>query len=213
MEFEQVLQGRRSVRAFREDPVPPGLVREVLENARWAPSWANSQAWNATVVQGETLRELKASLSAQVSAGVPATTDIPMPLEWPDDLKKRMSLRRPAVESEAPPEKPRPGVWQAWGAPALVLFAVDERIPVEYACFDAGLLVQSVCLAAFDKGLGTCIEAMMVRYPDVLHELLPQTAHTRFVVGVALGYADDSAPANAFPRERIGVDEFVTWAE
>ena len=213
MEFEHVLRSRRSTRAFREDLVPPEAVREILEAARWAPSWGNSQAWNVTVVSGPTLRGLEASVSAQVATGDPSRTDIPMPHEWPAYLKKRMNIRRPTSESTPQPAATGSSVWEAWGAPTLLLFAVDERLPSEYACFDAGLLVQSVCLAAHDKGLGTCIEAMMVRYPHVLHELLPAAAHLRFVVGVALGYPDELSPANSISRERIEVDEFATWAD
>jgi len=213
MEFEQVLRSRRSTRAFRSDPVAREVVRDILDAARWSPSWGNSQAWNVTVVTGETLRTLKAALAARMGEGGASSTDIPMPTEWPEDIRSRMNVRRPAPEGAPLPPTPSPNVWESWCAPALLLFAVDERLAPEYACFDSGLLVQSVCLAAADRGLSTCIEAMMVRYPDVLHELLPEAAHLRFVVGVALGHPDEASPTNVFSRERIGLDEFVTWAD
>ena len=37
------------------------LVREILDEARWSPSWANTQAWNIYVVSGETLQALKSA--------------------------------------------------------------------------------------------------------------------------------------------------------
>jgi nitroreductase len=211
MEFKKVLRDRQSMRAFHGGPVPDGVVREILDAARWTPSWANSQAWHVAVVSGDTLRELKAAMSAKASAGAPSSSDIPMPVEWPEEVRKRMSVRRPAVGGQPQPAAGTSG-WEAWGAPTLLLFAIDERLATEYACFDTGLLVQSVCLAAHDEGLGTCIEAMMVRYPEVLHDLLPETAHLRFVIAVALGYPDQESRASSTPRERIGLDEFVTWA-
>jgi nitroreductase len=213
VEFDHVVRSRRSTRAFRADPVPYELVRQILDAARWAPSWGNSQAWNVTVVSGQILRRLKESLAAQVGTGAASHSDVPMPIEWPAEIKKRMTIPRPASAEPSQPAKSSPSVWEAWGAPTLLLFSVDEHLQPEYACFDAGILVQSVCLAAQDKGLGTCIEAMMVRYRDVLHELLPDAADLRFVVGVALGYPDELSPANSFVRERIEVDEFVTWAD
>jgi nitroreductase len=213
VEFEHVVRGRRSTRAFLSDPVPRVLVREVLDAARWAPSWGNSQAWNVTVLSGEALRALTAAISAKMGTGAPSDTDIPFPGEWPEEIKRRMNIRRPAPEGAPAPASAGPSVWEAWGAPTLLLFSVDERLAAEYACFDAGLLVQSVCLAAYDKGLGTCIEAMMVRYAGALHDLLPGTAHLRFVVGVALGYLDETSPVNSFPCERIALDEFVTWED
>src|SRR5271154_4131834 len=36
---------RRSTRAFEATPVPPAVLRSVLEAARWAPSSANGQPW------------------------------------------------------------------------------------------------------------------------------------------------------------------------
>lgn len=44
------IQSRRSIRKFREDPVPPDMVRQVLEAGRLAPSWKNLQAWEILVV-------------------------------------------------------------------------------------------------------------------------------------------------------------------
>jgi nitroreductase len=212
VEFEQVLRSRRSTRAFRDDPIPVETVREILEAARWAPSWGNSQAWNVTVASGETLRKIKESLGAQMGTAAAARSDFAMQVQWPEELKKRMTIPRRAPEGSPQPAIAGPRPWEAWGAPTLLLFSVDERLQPEYACFDTGLLVQSVCLAAHDKGLGTCIEAWMVGNADMLHELLPDAAHLRFVVGVALGHPDEVSPANSSVRERVDIDEFVTWA-
>lgn len=213
MEFDQVLRGRRSTRAFRDDPIPDEVVREVLDSARWAPSWNNAQDWNITVVSGEKLRALKDAIVVQVSTELPSRTDIPMPVDWPEEIRARMNIQRPVAAAGAQPQAATsPSVWEAWGAPTLLLFAVDDSLAPEYACLDAGLLVQSVCLAAQDKGLSSCIMAIMVRHPQVLHALLPDTEHMRFVVGVALGLADPKSPINSVDRQRVELDEFVTWA-
>ncbi|MDH5537744.1 MAG: nitroreductase family protein, partial [Betaproteobacteria bacterium] len=36
---------RRSIRAYRPDPVPVDTVREIVELGRWAPSGSNIQPW------------------------------------------------------------------------------------------------------------------------------------------------------------------------
>ena len=94
----------------------------------------------------------------------------------------------------------------------MLFFAAERGLESDYVLFDNGLLVQSVCLAAHDKGLGTCIMAMAVRDPDTLRELLPHSNDSRFVIGVALGYPDEEAPINRFERQRAQLEEFVTWA-
>ena len=47
---EMVIRSRRSVRLYRDDPVPRELIERVLDSARWAPSAVNSQPWHFIVV-------------------------------------------------------------------------------------------------------------------------------------------------------------------
>ncbi len=42
---------RRSGRAIKKDPVPDEIVQSILEAGRWAPSCANTQAWNFVVIK------------------------------------------------------------------------------------------------------------------------------------------------------------------
>ncbi|HUT14628.1 MAG TPA: nitroreductase family protein [Anaerolineae bacterium] len=48
---EVTIRTRRSVRLYRDDPVPRELIERVLDSARWAPSAVNSQPWHFIVVQ------------------------------------------------------------------------------------------------------------------------------------------------------------------
>ena len=50
MEFMEVVSKRRSIRKYKSDPVPQEDIDYVLEAARLAPSWANSQCWKFVVV-------------------------------------------------------------------------------------------------------------------------------------------------------------------
>jgi nitroreductase len=92
-----------------------------------------------------------------------------------------------------------------------MVFALDGRLPTAYASFDAGLLVQNTALAAHLRGLGTCIMTSPLRFADALHPLLPGSDGQSLVAAMALGYPDPEAAVNRFPRERVSVDEFVTF--
>jgi nitroreductase len=50
MEFMDVVRKRRSIRRFKPDPVPEEEIKYILEAARLAPSWANTQCWHFVVV-------------------------------------------------------------------------------------------------------------------------------------------------------------------
>jgi len=56
MEFYEVIEQRRSVRAYRKDPVDEEKLKRVLNAARLAPSAANRQPLKLYVIRGEALR-------------------------------------------------------------------------------------------------------------------------------------------------------------
>lgn len=211
MELHDAIRNRRSIRAFLPDPVSSETINGLLEEAHWAPSWANAQAWDVWVVTGERLDAVKRMLAEKAEQEAAPVPDVRMPArgEWPEHVKERMTYRRPAPGVEpAPPQRPK--LWEVYGAPALILFGVHEQLAVEYACYDLGALVQTFCLAAVDRGLGTCIMAMVVRNADALHDLIPESEGRRFVVGVALGVPDRESPLNNVPRERCQIGEIAT---
>lgn len=55
-EVLQLIKSRRSVRTYSDRPVADGLVRQVLEAGRWAPSGLNNQPWRFVVVREEGLK-------------------------------------------------------------------------------------------------------------------------------------------------------------
>jgi nitroreductase len=211
MEIERALRERRSIRAFTDEPVADATIRELLEVARWAPSWANTQGSGVIVVRGAALERIAAAFDARAGIGAERRFDLP-PLgpEWPPPLRARMQELLAARERVAGGASPAARA-VFFGAPCMVYFTIDEAIQAGYACFDLGLLVQSFCLAAHGRGLGTCIMARAVAYPDLLRELLPQARGRRFVVGVALGVPDRAAPVNGFERQRATLDELASW--
>jgi nitroreductase len=218
MAFDSVIRGRRSIRAYEPEPVPEGVIREILDAARWAPSWRNTQAWNVWVLTGDALQRYKAEFRAAVERDDPAALDLPATAEWPQACSARiaatMKSRAATLEAAGEPSGPAAALARMadlFGAPCLLVLGFDDCLAEAYAGFDTGAFVQNVCLAAYDRGLGTCIVATVVRYPDILRRLLPGAEGKRFAVSVTLGSPVADSPANTFARSRADLDEFVTW--
>jgi nitroreductase len=76
---------------------------------------------------------------------------------------------------------------------------------------DIGLIAQTICLAAYDKGLGTCLLAAAARYSTEIRKIAAIPEDKKIVVGIALGYPDPSFPLNNFERDRAKLNEFVHW--
>jgi len=56
MEFMEVISKRRSIRKYKADPVSQEDINYILESARLAPSWANSQCWKFIVVTDQNVK-------------------------------------------------------------------------------------------------------------------------------------------------------------
>jgi len=57
VELMEVIRKRRSVRRYKPDPVAEEDIKYVLEAARLAPSWANTQCWHFVVVTDEDVKK------------------------------------------------------------------------------------------------------------------------------------------------------------
>jgi nitroreductase len=220
MEFHEVIRGRRSIRAYKPDPLPPDVIHEILDDARWAPSWRNTQAWNVWVVTGAALERFKEGFRAATASEEEARPDLGVTAAWPAACSARtaelMRERAATLDAAGEPSDPASALARMsdlFGAPCLLVFGFEDCLAEGYAGFDTGSFVQNVCLAAQDHGLGTCILATIVRYPDLLRRTLPDASDKRFVVAVTLGYPDLEAPANTFERSRAPLEEIVCWVE
>jgi len=221
MEIEAAVRGRRSIRKFTERKVPGILIDEILEAARWAPSWGNTQPWEFTVLTGAPLAAFKEANERMFSEGLAAAPDIPMPESWPAELKARygelgrtmldlMGIDRADKDARNRLYGRMAGLF---GAPCLIVAGIPREVSVEYAMLDVGLVVQTICLLAHARGLGTCIMAAAVRYPDLLRKIACIPQDRRIVAAIAVGYPDPEYPLNRFERKRADLREIVRWVD
>src|SRR4030043_256238 len=133
----KAIKGRRSIRKYRNGPVPEEALQAVLEAARLAPSWANTQCWRLIVVRD---KETKSKLA--------------------DTLKGiRPGKSNPATEAV----RSAPVVIAACAERGLTGYYRDESGENKLATdkgeawymFDVALAMQNISLAAHALGLGT----------------------------------------------------------
>ena len=75
MDVTEAILKRRSIRNFRPDPVEKEKIEKVLEAARLAPSWGNTQPWRFIVVQDRAKIEEQAN---KVAGGQPQVAGAPV---------------------------------------------------------------------------------------------------------------------------------------
>jgi nitroreductase len=220
MEFENVIRGRRSIRAYTAEPVPEELIREILDEARWAPSSRNTQAWSVWVLSGDALERYKTAFKAALDRDEPEALDIPGTVtgNWPQACSARavelMKTRAETLEAAGEVSGPAASLARmadCFGAPVLLVFGFEDCLSDASACYDTASLVVSASLAAQNRGLGTCQSTTLVRYPQLLRDVLPGSDEKKMVVCMTLGWPDPDHPANTFARSRAPLDELVTW--
>lgn len=69
MDYESLLglfKQRRSIRAFKTDPVDDASIQKIVECVHWAPSGMNTQPWEVVVVKDPELKEGVAKIIEEV---------------------------------------------------------------------------------------------------------------------------------------------------
>ncbi|MEM1586295.1 MAG: nitroreductase family protein [Candidatus Bathyarchaeia archaeon] len=122
----EIIKTRRSIRKIKPDPVEEEKLLTVLEAARWAPSWANTQCWEFIIVKGS---EIKKKLAETLTPGNPATDAVknaPIVIAACAKLGLSGFLRGKQVTEKG-----------------------------DWFMFDVALALQNLVLAAWSLGLGT----------------------------------------------------------
>jgi nitroreductase len=92
----------------------------------------------------------------------------------------------------------------------VIFVCLDESLG-HYSVFDCGCFVQTVCLLATSKGLGTCILESAARYPDILRKRLGIPAEKKILLGIAIGHTDGEAVINQFRSNREPLENVAHW--
>lgn len=126
MNVFEAITSRRSIRRYRPDPVSEEVLDKVLEAARWAPSWANTQCWRFVVVRDVGIRSRIADALKQGNRSTEAVRNAP-------------------VVIVACAEMGRAGYYGGE-------MSTDKG---DWFMFDVALAMQNLALAAHELGLGT----------------------------------------------------------
>lgn len=205
---ENAVITRRSVRNFKDKPVPESLIQRVLEAGRFAPSAGNCQSWKFIVITNKALLK---EIDKTVKSGI--------------QLLYNMYLNDKAVKNLVPFAKENPGTFDprvvyggmgtiggneevsiSFGAPVVILMLGDERAPslelnIGICGQNMNLVANSLGIKAFWNGfLAAGIET------SPLKKKLGIKSPWKVVESMCMGYP-------AFKQEGLVPREFrpVTW--
>jgi nitroreductase len=213
----EAIHSRRSVRAFKPDPVPREILEAIMQSTLWAPSWENTQPWEFAVLGGNVMKNVKEALAAMGQAGEKPQLDFPWP-KFTGRYMDRLKVDGRRLVRELGLQKDNREAMRRWrmamrmffDAPNGVVMYMDSSLS-QWSLVDMGIAAENLMLAAWHHGVGTCALAAAVAYPDVLRSLLNLPESKRMVLGIAMGYPDTSSPAATFRSSREPMEALVSW--
>ncbi len=215
MEVIEAIRKRKSIRGYKPEPVPMEILKKILETAMHAPSAMNTQPWEVTVLTGGTLDKVRKANIEMLRSGAEPWRRISYQgahrqrqVDLAVQIFKLMGIAREDKEKRAQ--------WMERGfrffdAPAAIILSIDSSAPEWLALIDIGAFCQSICLAALEYGLGTCIADQGTMFPEVLRKFAGIPESKNMVISIAIGYPDWDFPANKLETDREPVDSFTTW--
>ena len=181
MNAKECLESRRSIRKYKADAIPVDVLNEIVETAKYAPSWKNTQIARYHVITNPGLKE---KIANDCVCGF--TFNTKTLLQCPAIVIVSYVTKRCGYERDGSFTTNKGDRWEM---------------------FNAGIATQTFCLAAHDKGIGTCIMGIFddEKIAEVLN--LPEGQ----IVGavIAAGYPDEEPEAPA----RKGAEVILTRYE
>jgi nitroreductase len=220
VEFDEVVRSRRSIRGFQKKPVPKALIREILELAMRAPTSLNSQPWNFYVVTGDVLDRIRKGNVERNVAGVPDSREFRMGPAYQGvhrDRQVEIAKQLFTAMGIAREDKDARMDWVLRGfrqfdAPVSIVVTYDKALHGgDIPPFDCGGVVNCLVNAAWNRGLGCVINSQGIMQSPVVRAEAGIPDDQVIQTCVAMGWPDESFPANAVVSLRKSVDEAATF--
>jgi len=216
MDYEEVVTGRRSIRGYQQKPVPKELIKEIIALAMRAPSSLNTQPWNFYVVANDVLDKIRQGNVERNMAGVPDSREFRSHGEYAGAHRERqieIAIQLFGAMGIERHDKEKRQDWVLRGfrqfdAPVSIVVTYDRSIHGgDIAPFDCGAVTNALVNAAWAKGLGCVINSQGIMQSPVVREHAGIPDDQVIMICVAMGYPDESFPANAVVSRRKSVED------
>ena len=179
-EFADVVRRRRMTRSFSSQPLPVGLLDEMVRLAARAPSAGKAQGWHLLVLEGDQTARF---------------WDITLPPSRRQSFRWQSLLEAPAILLPFADPQAYVDRYSEPDKVATGLGAGTEAWPAPYWTIDASMSMMTLLLAAEDAGLGALLFGVFQGEPELRHSLgVPPTLE--LLGAIAIGYAADRARAD-----------------
>ena len=222
MKVSEAIATRKTIRAFKSDPVARNTIEEIIALAARAPSGGNLQPWKVYALLGPARDELVRRV-AEVRKVHPMGTT-PEYHIYPPDLTEPYRTRRFRIgeamyatiniprEDKLARLKFFSANWEFFGAPCGLIFTIDRQMQ-QGQWADLGMFMENIMLLAREHGLHTCPQEAWAMFHPQIREYLSVPENEMIFCGMGVGFADEAAAVNSLVTERAPAGEYLTVRE
>lgn len=186
----EAIAARRSIRKFKDEPLPDEALRQILKAATLAPSGKNRQPWRFHVVTGEKRAEMIRVMREGIEKAKSEGEDIGS-AEW-----TARAMAQAAVTVF---------VFNPQGLHPWLARSIDQMYEDLVNIQSIGAAIQNMLLAAQALGIGSLWICDVFEAYEELRTWLKEEGE--MIAAVSLGYADESPEA----RPRRTVEQVTRW--
>lgn len=221
---DQAITTRRSLRAFKPNPIDRAIIEDILRVASRAPSGTNTQPWRVYVLTGavrDSLTEKVLAVFNDPKALAQLSEDYNYyPKQWKSpfierrrkvgwDLYGLLGITR---DNKAGMHAQHARNYQFFDAPVGLMFSIDRSLEIG-SWLDYGMFIQSVMVAARGRGIDTCPQQAWSRFHRIIAEHVGMGQDEQFICGMSMGYARTDAIENSLETDREPVSSFTTFLD
>jgi len=225
LDLLEAIDARKSIRAFKPEPVPESVLMDVLGIATRAPSSVNSQPWEFFIVTGEPLKALKRASLEEYRLGKPPRPELGMgpskgvaPSLQGVFKERQVALAKQIFTllgikkgDERGVEQWNESMVQFYDAPTIIVIVIDKMLQSKWPIVDVGLVTGHITLAAQAFDLGTCVMRAIVDYPEHVRTIVGIPGSKFIIIGIAIGYPDLNHPINELRTKREKIENIVKF--
>lgn len=164
MQFIDAIKERRSIRKYKSDKVSKATIEKIIEAARYAPSWKNSQTARYTVITDE---KVKADIAENATLNF--------------SKNKNNINGAPVLVVLSTVDK-----ISGYNPDGSATTSMGDH----WQSFDAGIACEAFCLSAYNYGLGTLI--MGIFNENKVKEIIGVPENEKVSALIALGYSNEN---------------------
>ena len=167
MTASECIKGRRSIREFTDESVSKELLESIIDEARFAPSWKNTQIARYVALTGDSKAKLAdTAFEAWVgNKNIINNAPVAIVLTY---VRKRSGFERDGSFSTKKEDR-----WEN---------------------FDCGIAAEAFCLSAYEKGLGTVILGIFDEDEVAKVINLPEDRGVAAIIALGHPAVDPAAP-------------------